>query len=101
MPANVFQNSASDNDCLNYIRPSSKTERVTSFATAHTVALANPQRVINNRSTDAVIAIKLRGDATFFPYAFAGFGQLTCDVVAIGSTGDGTTATDVIVNGID
>lgn len=101
MPTNVFKAPSSDNDCLNYIRPSSKTERFTSFATARTVTLSNPQRVINNQSADAVIALQLRGDATYTPYGLPGYGQITCDAVSIGSTGDGTTSTDVIVNGID
>jgi hypothetical protein len=100
MPQNVFENPASDNECLNYIRPSNKTQRITSFAARTTITLANPQRVINNVADAAVIYIKLRGDPTLYPYGFNGYQERVLDVVQIGSSADGTTSTDVIVTGI-
>jgi hypothetical protein len=101
MPQKYFNNPMTMEECLNYGIASCKQQSITSFTSDVTVTLRNPHRVTNNTNTASAIAIKMRYDSGLVVRYFAANQQLVCDPILIGSSSNGTTCTNVVVDGVD
>lgn len=100
MPSGRFEHVISEHESMMYQNPSNVTQRVQTFIDDVTVTLNNPQRIHNPTDTACTVFVKLRYDDDYTPtYLIAG-GSDVCDVISIGKTSRGTTATDLIVRGV-
>lgn len=101
MPESKFNHPHGTNECLNYQNPSNVTQRVQDFTDDVTVTLRNPQKIHNPTDTACTVFVQLRYDDSYTPVYLIAGGSDVCDVISIGKSSRGTTASDLIVRGVD
>ncbi len=95
-----YQDPKSGDDSLMLNRPTDITQTIASFGSNVTVTLVNPITVENATDTAANIAFQCAGDSALHVSHFLPGQAKRIAAATIGSSGNGTTATKVIIRGI-
>lgn len=87
-------------ECLNLKRPVNTTQEITDFTSNTQVTLNNPTKVRNATNTAGNVAIRFSAETTYRTIYLAAGGEIECDAYYIGSSGNGTTITKILVLGV-